>query len=129
MLTKSNSWLRAGTLTVLGLGLAYGAQSFTEKEEVKVERKTTATRTNQTWYNNELVDSDPTNPANYALTPKFECGDADQEICSIKAPDNGSGQPDMSHQVSPGVTVEDQIEDAVSSSNTNTTVQAFRSNQ
>jgi hypothetical protein len=39
MLTKRNSWLRAGTLAVLGLGLAYGAQSFTEKEEVKVERK------------------------------------------------------------------------------------------
>ncbi len=129
MLTKRNSWLRAGTLTVLGLGLAYGTQSFTEKEEVKVEPKTTTTRANQTWYNNELVNSDPTNPANYALTPKFECGDDDQEICSIKAPDNGSGQPDMSHQVSPGVTVEDQIEDAVSSSNTNTTVQAFRSNQ
>ncbi len=35
MLTKTNSWLRAGALTVLGLGLAYGAQSFTEKEEVK----------------------------------------------------------------------------------------------
>ncbi len=129
MATKRNSWLRAGVLTVLGLGLAYGAQSFTDKEEVKIENTVSTSLDDPTWYNNELVDSDPTNPANYALKPKFECGDDDQEICSIKAPDNGSGQPDMSHQVSPGVTVEDQIEDAVSSSNTNTTVQAFRSNQ
>lgn len=35
MLTKTNSWLSTGALAVLGLGLAYGAQSFSEKEEVK----------------------------------------------------------------------------------------------
>ncbi len=131
MLTKTNSWLRTGALAVLGLGLAYGAQSFTEKEEVKVEPKTTATRANQTWYNNELVDSDPTNPANYALTPKFECGDKTEEICSISAPDNGSGQPDMSHVQPSGQTVESEIQDATSTSipTTNDTVLALRSSQ
>jgi len=47
MLTKGNSWLRTGTLAVLGLGLAYGAQSFTEKEEVKP--KSTAKVTATVW--------------------------------------------------------------------------------
>ncbi|MDM1295294.1 hypothetical protein HX021_13480 [Sphingobacterium sp. N143] len=128
MATKRNSWLRASALALLGLGLAYGTQSFIEKEEVKVEPNTTATRANQTWYNNELVDSDPTNPANYALTPKFECGDKTEEICSISAPDDGSGQPDMTYVQSSGSTVESEIQDAESTLNPNTTVQAFRSN-
>ena len=69
MATKRNSWLRAGVLTVLGLGLAYGAQSFTDKEEVKIENTVSTSLDDPTWYNNELVDSDPTNPANYALKP------------------------------------------------------------
>ena len=128
MATKRNIWLRAGALAVLGLGLVYGAQSFTEKE-VNVAKTASVALDDPTWYNNELVDSDPTNAANYALTPKFECGDDDQEICSIKAPNNGLGQPNMSHQVTPGVTVADQIQDALSTSSTNTTVQAFRANQ
>ena len=70
MATKRNSWLRAGTLAVLGLGLAYGAQSFTEKEEVKIEKKVSRSLEDPTWYNNELVNPDPTNPGNYAWTPK-----------------------------------------------------------
>ncbi|MDR0262541.1 MAG: hypothetical protein LBJ04_04880 [Sphingobacterium sp.] len=129
MTYKKNSWLRASALAVLGLGIAYGAQSFTNKEEVKTQTPVSTSLDDPIWYNNELVDSDPTNPANYALTSKFDCGEKTEEICSIKAPNNGSGQPDMSHTVSPGVTVEDQIEDAVSTSSTNATVQAFRSNQ
>ena len=45
MLTKTNSWLRAGALTVLGLGLSYSTQSFTEKEEVKPTSTTKVTAT------------------------------------------------------------------------------------
>ncbi|MEI2273567.1 hypothetical protein OHD16_15570 [Sphingobacterium sp. ML3W] len=129
MATKRTSWLRTGTLTVLGLGLVYGAQSFTDKEKTRVEKTATTSLVDQTWYNNEIVNSDPTNPANYALTPKYECGDKTEEICSIKAPSNGSGQPDMSHVLPSGETVQQQIEDAVANTSTNTTVQSFRSNK
>lgn len=131
MRTAKNSWLRTSTLLLLSLGIAYGAQSFTEKEAVKGENKVLPTVIDPIWYNNELQDSDPTNPANYELSPKFECGTRTEEICSISAPDDGSGLPDMSHEVSPGVTVQDQIEDATSTSTptTNSTVKSLRSFQ
>ncbi|ULT26844.1 hypothetical protein KUH03_08465 [Sphingobacterium sp. E70] len=42
MRTTKNSWLRTSTLLLLSLGIAYGAQSFTEKDAIRVEKRLTS---------------------------------------------------------------------------------------
>lgn len=80
---------------------------------------------NQPWY---YVSGNPTEASSYSGEPIAECGDLDEVICEILAPDNGSGRPNMEAQVTPGVTVRDQINQALSGTpSTNTTVQSFRS--
>lgn len=133
-----------GTLSVgimtLGISLSANAQSIkSEKEgqvekEVKAAKETKVVRANQTWYFTGSSSDNPTTPSLYTTTPHSDgCPTPLQRICTIEAPDNGSGQPDMSAPVLPGKTVADQINDAKNSLNTsspqtNETVSSFRKN-
>lgn len=129
MATKRNSWLRAGALAVLGLGLAYGTQSFTEKEEVTSVKKAVDLEWKFEGSSNhpsQSLDADNYSPAGSAT-----CGGTPETICKISAPEDASnpGHPDMNATVSPGVTVADQISSALSSPTptTNQTVTDLRS--
>ncbi|WP_286767486.1 MULTISPECIES: hypothetical protein [Sphingobacterium] len=93
------SWLRAGTLTLLGLGMIYGAQSFTEKEEAKEEAQKTEL-VGEKWFHLKN-GGDQTNPADYTLangngnSPE-SCNSGDDEICSIYAqPSSNPTQPNL----------------------------------
>ncbi|WP_294183621.1 hypothetical protein [uncultured Sphingobacterium sp.] len=128
MLTKRNSWLRAGTLALLGLGLAYGAQSFTEKEEVKVELKADFVEWKYEGTSNNLsqaLDAD-----NYSPAGSTSCGGTPQTICRISAPEDLSnpGHPDMSAAVGSS-TVGADIQNSVSNPTPtiNNTVKSLRS--
>lgn len=120
MATIKNNWLRAGVLAILGLGMVYGAQSFTNKEEVKVEEKPLTVLDNQTWH---YVSGSPTSASSYSSDPVAECGTGDEVICEIQAPVDPSDntKPQMTTQV-----VND-INSALSGTpSTNATVQSFR---
>lgn len=133
-----------GTMSIgvmtLGISLSANAQSIkNEKDikgekEVKTEKETKAKRANQTWYFTGTSGDNPTTPSLYTATPHSDgCPTPLQRICTIEAPDNGSGQPDMSAPVLPGKTVADQINDAKASLSTpspqtNETVSSFRKN-
>lgn len=89
MLTKTNSWLRAGALAVLGLGIAYGAQSFTEKEEVKPI--STGKLTTTMWFSVDASSaSNPSNPSNseqnvtaqLSSSPSAPCTQSSGELCA-----------------------------------------------
>lgn len=128
MLTKTNSWLRAGTLAVLGLGLAYGAQSFTEKKEVEVAKKADFVEWEYEGTSNNL--SQALNANNYSPAGSAACGGTPQTICRISAPEDplNPGHPDMSASVGSS-TVGADIQNSVSTATptTNSTVKNLRS--
>ena len=139
MATIKNNWLRTSTLILLGLVMAFGAQSFNNKEEVKVEKKPAKVVTNQTWYFIGTSSDDPTDASKYStsLPSGKSCNSAPfQTVCEIQAPANpsNSSQPDMNHLVSSSQTVEQRIEEAIQSLEPtetpleNETVTAFRKN-
>ena len=127
-------------IMVVGISLSANAQSIKSEKDVKGEKEvkarkdTKVLRANQTWYFTGTSSDNPTTPSLYTTTPHSDgCPTPLQRICTIEAPDNGSGQPDMSASVLPGKTVADQINDAqasLSTSNpqTNETVSSFRKN-
>lgn len=99
MATLKKSWIRTSTLTLLGLGMIYGAQSFINKEEVKVETQK-ATLVGEKWFHLKN-GGDETNPADYELangngnSPQ-SCNSGDDEICSIYAqPSSNPTQPNL----------------------------------
>lgn len=131
MATSKKGWLRTSVLSLLGLGLAYSAQSFVNKEEVKAEPVKT-TLVNQTWYFHGGATDSRTDATKYQLSPDPEapCGDANKEVCRISAPNDGTGKPNMSAIVTAGQTVAQRISAAFPSGSTpttNETVQSLRS--
>lgn len=129
MATIKNNWLRTSTLILLGLVMAFGAQSFTNKEEVKVEKKANLVEWKYNGTSNNQSQS--LNANNYSPAGSETCGGIEQTICKISAPEDplNPGHPDMAANVSPGVTVADEITSSLSSPvpSTNTTVQSLRS--
>ena len=124
MLKKRNSWLRTSAFAVLGLGLAYGTQSFTQKVEKSadfVEWKYEGTSNSLS----QALDADNYSPAGSAA-----CGGTPQTICRISAPEDLSnpGHPDMSASVGSS-TVGADIQNSVSNPTptTNNTVKSLRS--
>ncbi|MEI2275604.1 hypothetical protein OHD16_26010 [Sphingobacterium sp. ML3W] len=133
-----------GTMSIgvmtLGISMGANAQSIKNEKEVKADKEVKASKetklvlANQTWYFTGSSSDNPTTPSLYTTTPHSDgCPTPLQRICTIEAPDNGSGQPDMSAPVLPGKTVADQINDAkdslnTSSPQTNETVSSFRKN-
>lgn len=132
MATIKNNWLRTSTLILLGLVMAFGAQSFTNKEEVKPVVKP-ALLTQQWHFNGSSTDS-PTDASKYSLAASEPCNGEAETICRINAPANplNPSQPDMSaiavpaSPSSPAITVGSQITAAQSSKNGNETVLSFR---
>lgn len=115
--------VKASLFTLILAFMVIGTIAIAEvmkNENVAVEKRTI----NQPWFYNS---GSPTQSGSYSDAPIAECGDLNEVICEIHAPDNGLGQPDMQAEVAPGVTVQEQIEQALSGTpTTNATVQSFR---
>ncbi|QBR13250.1 hypothetical protein E3D81_14185 [Sphingobacterium sp. CZ-2] len=116
------NWLRAGAALlacIFGL-LAFYAFQKADKSSEKA--------TLLTWYfiSNDVMDR--TKPDAYALTEDEErpCDNIKQEICSILAPDNGYGKPDLNALATSSETHLQQIERAIADLEVNETVHAFR---
>lgn len=89
MISKGKSWLRTSALALLGLGIAYSAQSFTEKEEVKPIKTVRLTTT--MWFSVDASSaSDPNNPSNseqkvtaqLSSSPSAPCTQPSGELCA-----------------------------------------------
>lgn len=111
--------------------LLFGA-FFMVKAITKEEKQPIIKLANQTWYFHGKAGDSRTDATKYQLTPNPEtpCGDANEEVCKISAPNDGSGKPNMSAIVSGSQTVAQRINAAFSSTpSTNETVESLRSIQ
>ncbi|MBL1407645.1 hypothetical protein [Sphingobacterium faecale] len=92
-----------------GLAIALSLTFMSFKASV-VEKTSRKTLSFQTWRFVETVDSDPTNPENYVLQQLSDppCGTIEKKICTITAPDDGNGLPDLQEQMFDPVTNNDQ---------------------
>ncbi|WP_257667041.1 MauE/DoxX family redox-associated membrane protein [Parapedobacter tibetensis] len=108
---------KKATLGMLVAAFALGFSAFT----------TSHNRQNQPWYYDPSKGT-PTQAQSYSEEEVADCDDFEEIICEILAPATSANQPDMNHEVSPGVTVADQITEALTGGlSTNATVQSFRS--
>lgn len=88
----------------------------------------------KTWHFTGGIGSSPTNASLYVESSSPSCSPGKNTICLIEAPDDGTGQPDMTAPVDidnpdpnePTPTVASQINDAISSEETNETVKSLR---
>lgn len=128
MISKGKSWLRTSALALLGMGIAYSAQSFTEKEEVNLVKRADFVEWKYEGTSNDL--SQALNANNYSPAGSATCGGTPQTICRISAPEDplNPGHPDMSAPVGSS-TVSADIQNSVSTPTptTNNTVKNLRS--
>ncbi|MDR2271652.1 MAG: hypothetical protein LBF27_12170 [Sphingobacterium sp.] len=105
------------------LGIAFAVNAMEKKEEVSakhIEYKD--------WYFTGTTPAQALVASNYSPSPSPSkpCGTTAQITCHILAPDNGSGQPDLSANSADGNPINSEISSANSSLTTNSTVLSFR---
>lgn len=137
---KTKQIVKASLFTLILAFFAIGtiayAKAVMKKENVKDVETTLVF---QTWRFTGAVDNDPTNPLNYTLEQPSDpsCSLPYEKICSISAPDDGTGHPKMDEEVYDPATSSDQtIEDLIERANNslatspqlNVAVTAFRAN-
>ncbi|GEM_PF-461018 len=111
-------------LLVGGTAVGYALSSDNVvKAEGKPENKVELKLANKTWYFVGNAGDSRTDATKYSLVADEDrpCGDKLQEVCSLSAPDDGTGHPDMNAIVSGTQTVSNRISAAFPSGSTPTT--------
>lgn len=127
MKTLKSKIVASVTAMILLFGVFFMVKATSKEDKLPIKKLA-----NQTWYFHGKAGDSRTDATKYQLTanPETPCGDANEEVCTISAPNDGSGKPNMSAIVSGSQTVAQRINAAFSSTpTTNETVQSLRSVQ
>ena len=119
----------ATSVCALAAGMVLGANAFTKNEEMQVVKTDPELKE---WHFNGTSNSEKLDASKYSEYSSEPCGGVEQTICIVLAPEDTSnpGQPNMSHQVTPGNSVASRINSAIptiGSPSTNETVTSLRS--
>lgn len=111
------------TLAFFAVGTIAIAKEVMKKENVNQVEKTSLTKTLtfKTWRYTGTATSDPKDPSNYVLQQISDppCGPEIEKICTVTAPDNGNGLPDLQEQMFDPITNSNKtIEDLIDRAHT-----------
>lgn len=118
-----NKAVAVGSALALILSIAFAVNAMENAHEIKNNKVEY-----EDWYFTGTTPEQALVPSNYSASPlpSKPCGTTAQIACHILAPDNGSGQPDLSANSAAGNPINSEIASANTSLSTNSTVQSFR---